>query len=178
MLDAPCTGFRHETKAGHAPCTGSRDGVEARTGTFMVGGDRGTSRTETASFWLRAISPLMVGGDPGVFEGGKPYFERVGKQFRRCDGPGFGAARQVDQQPDSFQYHAGIHRGTLLEHKGRFRSGSGAGYSQQQRCPEPINRIQSPLFSMGFANQPFSCVDGKDTGLALDAEKNRKSHYP
>lgn len=32
----------------------------------------------------------MIGGDPGVFESGKPYFECVGKQFRRCDGPGLG----------------------------------------------------------------------------------------
>ena len=64
MPDAPCTGFRHGAEAGHAPCTGSRDGAEADALT------------------------LIIGGDPGVFENGKPYFECVGKQFCRRGGPG------------------------------------------------------------------------------------------
>lgn len=56
-----------------APCTGSRPGAEGGTLTFMVG------------------------GDAGVFERVKPYFEPMGKQLFYCGGHGLGLHAKLTQ---------------------------------------------------------------------------------
>ncbi len=56
-----------------APCTGSKPGAEGGTLTFMVG------------------------GDPGVFECVKPWFEAMGKNFYFCGGPGMGLEAKLTQ---------------------------------------------------------------------------------
>jgi 3-hydroxyisobutyrate dehydrogenase-like beta-hydroxyacid dehydrogenase len=56
-----------------APCTGSRPGAEGGTLTFMVG------------------------GDPGVFERVKPFFEPMGKQLFYCGANGLGSHAKLTQ---------------------------------------------------------------------------------
>ncbi len=56
-----------------APCTGSKPGAEGGTLTFMIGGDR------------------------GVFERVRPYFEPMGKQLYYCGGPGMGLHAKLTQ---------------------------------------------------------------------------------
>ena len=56
-----------------APCTGSKPGAEGGTLTFMVGGDQ------------------------GVFERVKPYFEVMGKRLYYCGGPGMGLHAKLTQ---------------------------------------------------------------------------------
>jgi 3-hydroxyisobutyrate dehydrogenase/2-hydroxy-3-oxopropionate reductase len=56
-----------------APCTGSRPGAEKGTLTFMIGGDQ------------------------GVFERVRPYFEPMGKQLYYCGGPGMGLHAKLTQ---------------------------------------------------------------------------------
>lgn len=56
-----------------APCTGSKGGAEGGTLTFMVGGDR------------------------GVFDRMRPYFEPMGKSLYYCGGPGLGLQAKLSQ---------------------------------------------------------------------------------
>ncbi len=56
-----------------APCTGSKPGAEGGTLTFMIGGDK------------------------GVFERVRPYFEPMGKQLYYCGGPGLGLHAKLTQ---------------------------------------------------------------------------------
>jgi 3-hydroxyisobutyrate dehydrogenase/2-hydroxy-3-oxopropionate reductase len=56
-----------------APCTGSKPGAEGGTLTFMIGGDK------------------------GVFEKVRPYFEAMGKNLYYCGGPGMGLHAKLSQ---------------------------------------------------------------------------------
>lgn len=56
-----------------APCTGSKPGAEGGTLTFMIGGDR------------------------GVFESVRPYFELMGKNLYYCGGAGMGLHAKLTQ---------------------------------------------------------------------------------
>jgi 3-hydroxyisobutyrate dehydrogenase-like beta-hydroxyacid dehydrogenase len=56
-----------------APCTGSKDGAEGGTLTFMIGGDQ------------------------SVFTRTRPYFEPMGKSLYYCGGPGLGLQAKLSQ---------------------------------------------------------------------------------
>jgi 3-hydroxyisobutyrate dehydrogenase/2-hydroxy-3-oxopropionate reductase len=56
-----------------APCTGSKPGAEGGNLTFMIGGDQ------------------------GVFEKVRPYFEPMGKRLYYCGGPGMGLHAKLSQ---------------------------------------------------------------------------------
>jgi 3-hydroxyisobutyrate dehydrogenase-like beta-hydroxyacid dehydrogenase len=56
-----------------APCTGSKPGAEGGNLTFMIGGDQ------------------------GVYERVKPYFEPMGKRLFYCGGPGMGLHAKLTQ---------------------------------------------------------------------------------
>jgi 3-hydroxyisobutyrate dehydrogenase-like beta-hydroxyacid dehydrogenase len=56
-----------------APCTGSKPGAEKGTLTFMIGGDR------------------------GVFERVRTFFEPMGKRLYYCGGPGLGLSAKLSQ---------------------------------------------------------------------------------
>ena len=106
-----------------APCTGSKPGAENGTLTFMVGGDR------------------------SVFERVRPWFEPMGKQLYYCGGPGTGAPRQADPEPNSIQLVAGIQRRHGALDQSRRRSPAHDRDPQQQRRPLRLDLLQGALCS-------------------------------
>jgi 3-hydroxyisobutyrate dehydrogenase-like beta-hydroxyacid dehydrogenase len=56
----------------------------------MVGGDKGGFESRKRLFPVPRHISVHGRRRQGSFEGGKPYFECVGKQFCRCAGPGLG----------------------------------------------------------------------------------------
>jgi 3-hydroxyisobutyrate dehydrogenase-like beta-hydroxyacid dehydrogenase len=59
----------------------------------------------------------MIGGDRRVFESGKPYFECMGKQFCRCDGPGLGLHAKLTNNMIIFNIMQAFTEGLFLNTK-------------------------------------------------------------
>ena len=138
----------------------------------MAGGDKGTSRAETASFRLRAISPLVIGRDPGVFESGKPYFECVGKQFCRCGGPDLGLRARLTNNLIISNIMQAFTEELFLNRKAGVDPDLVLDTLNNSAARNGCIAFKTLCFQQRFVHQPLFCVDDKDTGLALDAEKN------
>src|SRR5579862_5314483 len=77
-----------------APCTGSTPGATKGTLTFMVGGDK------------------------GVFDANKPYFEPMGKNLYYCGGPGMGLQAKLTQNLVLSNIMQAFNEGIVLATKG------------------------------------------------------------
>lgn len=77
-----------------APCTGSTPGAESGTLTFMVGGDQ------------------------GVFDKTKPFFEPMGKRLYFCGGPGLGLQAKLSQNLILSNIMMAFNEGMVLATKG------------------------------------------------------------
>src|SRR6476469_8365166 len=77
-----------------APCTGSTQGAQGGTLTFMIGGDR------------------------KVFDETKPIFELMGKQFYFCGGPGMGLQAKLTQNLILANMMQAFNEGIVLATKG------------------------------------------------------------
>jgi 3-hydroxyisobutyrate dehydrogenase/2-hydroxy-3-oxopropionate reductase len=77
-----------------APCTGSTPGASKGTLTFMVGGDK------------------------GVFESNRPYFEPMGKNLYYCGGPGMGLQAKLSQNLILCNIMQAFNEGIVLAAKG------------------------------------------------------------
>ncbi len=76
-----------------APCTGSKPGAEKGTLTFMIGGDK------------------------GVFDKVRPYFEAMGKNLYYCGGPGLGLHAKLSQNLILSNLLEAINEGLVLAAK-------------------------------------------------------------
>jgi 3-hydroxyisobutyrate dehydrogenase/2-hydroxy-3-oxopropionate reductase len=77
-----------------APCTGSTPGAEGGTLTFMIGGDK------------------------GVFDKIKPFFEPMGKRLYYCGGPGLGLQAKLTQNLILSNILMAFNEGMVLATKG------------------------------------------------------------
>lgn len=129
-----------------APCTGSKAGAEGGTLTFMVGGDR------------------------GVFERTRPYFEPMGKSLYYCGGPGLGLQAKLTQNLILGNLLNAFNEGLVLSTKGGvdpelmfeiLNNSAARSGLVSAKAPAVFRRDFSTHFSVKWM--------AKDIGLMLDS---------
>lgn len=131
-----------------APCTGSKPGAEGGTLTFMVG------------------------GDPGVFERVRPYFEPMGKLLYYCGGPGMGLQAKLTQNLILANVMQAFSEGMVLATKAGVRPELMLEILNNSAAKSGLISFKAPFvlrrdFQTNFATKWMH----KDIGLALDAGK-------
>lgn len=129
-----------------APCTGSTPGATNATLTFMIGGDR------------------------GVFEQTKPYFEAMGKQFFYCGGPGMGLQAKLTQNLILANILQAFNEGMVLSTKGGVDPELMLEILNASAAKSGLISYKAPfVFKRDFTTNFSTKWMRKDVGLALDS---------
>src|SRR6516164_2665291 len=137
-----------------APCTGSTPGAEGGTLTFMVGGDQ------------------------GVFDKTKPFFEPMGKRLYYCGGAGMGLQAKLSQNLILSNLLMAFNEGMVLATKGGVdpklmleildNSAAKSGLISY-KAPFVLRRDFEPNFAMKWMDKDVSLMldSGKELGVPL-----------
>ncbi len=137
-----------------APCTGSRPGAESGTLTFMIGGER------------------------GVFERVRPFFEPMGKRLFYCGGAGMGLHAKLTQNLILCNIMQAFCEGIVLSTKAGVdpqlmleilaNSAAKCGLIDF-KAPFILRRDFSPNFSLKWMHKDIGLMleSGKDLGVPL-----------
>jgi 3-hydroxyisobutyrate dehydrogenase-like beta-hydroxyacid dehydrogenase len=131
-----------------APCTGSKLGAEAGTLTFMVGGDR------------------------GVFERVRPYFEVMGKQFYFCGGAGMGLQAKLTQNLILANMLCAFNEGIVLSTKAGVAPELMLEILNNSAAKSGLIAFKAPyIMNRDFTTHFSTKWMHKDVGMALEAGK-------
>lgn len=129
-----------------APCTGSKPGAEGGTLTFMIGGDK------------------------GVFECVRPYFEPMGKQLYYCGGPGLGLDAKLTQNLILSNMLQAINEGLVLSTKAGVDPELMLDILQNSAARSGLLAFKAPyIFRRDFSTNFSTKWMHKDIGLMLAA---------
>ena len=129
-----------------APCTGSTPGAEGGTLTFMVG------------------------GDPGVFEKVKPWFEPMGKRLYYCGGPGMGLNAKLAQNLILSNILMAFNEGMVLAAKSGMDPQLMLEILENSAAKSGLISFKAPfVFRRDFEARFSTKWMYKDTGLILDS---------
>ncbi|MGB9454738.1 MAG: NAD(P)-dependent oxidoreductase [Bryobacteraceae bacterium] len=138
-----------------APCTGSTPGAESGNLTFMVG------------------------GDSGVFNSIRPYFEPMGKRLFYCGGPGMGLQAKLTQNLILCNLMMAFNEGMVLATKGGVDPQLMLEVLDASAAKSGLISYKSPFvfrrdFQANFATKWMH----KDIGLMLDSGKELEVPLP
>jgi len=138
-----------------APCTGSTPGAESGNLTFMVG------------------------GDSGVFNSIRPYFEPMGKRLFYCGGPGMGLQAKLTQNLILCNLMMAFNEGMVLATKGGVDPQLMMEVLDASAAKSGLVSYKSPFvfrrdFQANFATKWMH----KDIGLMLDSGKELEVPLP
>jgi len=132
-----------------APCTGSTPGATGGTLTFMVGGDQ------------------------GVFEKVKPYFEPMGKRLYYCGGPGMGLQAKLTQNLILCNLLMAFNEGMVLSTKGGIDPKLMLDILDNSAAKSGLINYKAPfVFRRDFAVNFSTKWMHKDIGLMLESGKD------
>jgi 3-hydroxyisobutyrate dehydrogenase-like beta-hydroxyacid dehydrogenase len=132
-----------------APCTGSTQGAQGGTLTFMIGGDR------------------------KVFEQTKPIFELMGKQFYFCGGPGMGLQAKLTQNLILANMMQAFNEGIVLATKGGVDPKTMYDILDNSAAKSGLITGKGPqIFKRDFATRFSTKWMHKDVSMALEAGKS------
>ncbi len=127
-----------------APCTGSTPGA------------------------INAALTFMIGGDQGVFERTKPYFEAMGKQFYYCGGPGLGLQAKLTQNLILANLMQAFNEGMVLSTKGGIPPDLMLDILDHSAAKSGLISFKAPfVFRRDFTTNFSTKWMHKDIGLAL-----------
>ncbi len=137
-----------------APCTGSKPGAESGNLTFMVGGDQ------------------------GVFDRVRPFFEPMGKRLYYCGGPGMGLNAKLTQNLILSNILLAFNEGLVLSTKAGLDPGLMVDIlaNSAAKCglidfkaPYVFRRDFSPNFSVKWMHKDIGLIleSGKELGVPL-----------
>jgi 3-hydroxyisobutyrate dehydrogenase-like beta-hydroxyacid dehydrogenase len=131
-----------------APCTGSTPGAEGGTLTFMIGGEQ------------------------GVFDSVKPYFEPMGKRLFYCGGPGLGLQAKLSQNLILSNLLLAFNEGMVLASKGGVDPKLMLEILDNSAAKSGLISFKAPFVFRGDFRAAFSVKwMFKDIGLMLDSGK-------
>jgi 3-hydroxyisobutyrate dehydrogenase/2-hydroxy-3-oxopropionate reductase len=131
-----------------APCTGSKPGAEQGALTFMVGGDR------------------------GVFERVRAYFEPMGKQLYYCGGPGMGLHAKLTQNLILSNLLQAFNEGLVLSTKAGIDPELMLEILNNSAARSGLIAFKAPyVFARNFETNFSLKWMHKDVGLALESGK-------
>jgi 3-hydroxyisobutyrate dehydrogenase-like beta-hydroxyacid dehydrogenase len=132
-----------------APCTGSTQGAQGGTLTFMIGGDR------------------------KVFDETKPIFELMGKQFYFCGGPGMGLQAKLTQNLILANMMQAFNEGIVLATKGGVDPKTMYDILDNSAAKSGLITGKGPqIFKRDFATRFATKWMHKDVSMALDAGRS------
>jgi 3-hydroxyisobutyrate dehydrogenase/2-hydroxy-3-oxopropionate reductase len=138
-----------------APCTGSKPGAENATLTFMIGGDK------------------------GVFERAKPYFEVMGKLFYYCGGPGMGLHAKLTQNLVLANMMMGFNEGMVLATKAGVPPDLMLEILNNSAAKSGLISYKAPfIMDRNFETNFSTKWMHKDVGMALDTGKQLNVPLP
>lgn len=138
-----------------APCTGSKPGAENGTLTFMIGGDQ------------------------GVFEKTKPYFEAMGKQFYYCGGPGLGLHAKLSQNLILANMLQAFNEGMVLCTKAGVDPAQMIDILNNSAAKSGFITFKAPyILSRNFSTNFSTKWMHKDVGLAIDSAETMNLPLP
>ncbi len=138
-----------------APCTGSKPGAEKGTLTFMVGGDR------------------------GVFDRVKPYFEPMGKQFYYCGGAGMGLQAKLTQNLILSNIMQAFNEGMVLSTKGGIDPELMLEILDNSAAKSGLISFKAPyVFRRDFGTNFATKWMHKDISLALESAREMDIPLP
>jgi 3-hydroxyisobutyrate dehydrogenase/2-hydroxy-3-oxopropionate reductase len=138
-----------------APCTGSKPGAENATLTFMIGGDK------------------------GVFERAKPYFEVMGKLFYYCGGPGMGLHAKLTQNLVLANIMMGFNEGMVLATKAGVPPELMLEILNNSAAKSGLISYKAPfIMDRNFETNFSTKWMHKDVGMALDTGKQLNVPLP
>ena len=131
-----------------APCTGSKPGAEGGTLTFMVGGDQ------------------------GVFERVKPWFEAMGKNFYFCGGPGMGLEAKLTQNLILANIMQALSEGMVLATKAGVKPELMLDILNNSAAKSGLMSFKAPyILDRNFVTNFSTKWMHKDISMALDSGK-------
>jgi 3-hydroxyisobutyrate dehydrogenase/2-hydroxy-3-oxopropionate reductase len=132
-----------------APCTGSTQGAQGGTLTFMIGGDR------------------------QLFEQTKPVFELMGKQFYFCGGPGMGLQAKLTQNLILANMMQAFSEGIVLAAKGGVDPKTMYDILDNSAAKSGLISGKGPqVFKRDFDTRFATKWMHKDVSMALDSGKS------
>ena len=138
-----------------APCTGSKPGAEKGALTFMVGGDQ------------------------GVFERVKAYFEPMGQQLYHCGGPGMGLHAKLTQNLILSNILQAFNEGLVLSTKAGIDPELMLEILNNSAARSGLIAFKAPyVFSRNFETNFSLKWMHKDVGLALESGKQLEVPLP
>jgi len=138
-----------------APCTGSKPGAENATLTFMIGGDQ------------------------GVFERARPWFEPMGKQFYYCGGPGMGLEAKLTQNLVLANMLLAFNEGMVLATRAGVEPALMVEILNNSAARSGLITFKAPYILKGDFTTNFSTKwMAKDVGMALDLARQRAVPLP
>ncbi len=138
-----------------APCTGSKPGAENATLTFMIGGDK------------------------GVFERARPYFEVMGKLFYYCGGPGMGLHAKLTQNLVLANIMMGFNEGMILAAKAGVPPELMLEILNNSAAKSGLISYKAPfIMDRNFETNFSTKWMHKDVGMALDTGKQLNVPLP
>jgi 3-hydroxyisobutyrate dehydrogenase-like beta-hydroxyacid dehydrogenase len=138
-----------------APCTGSTPGAINATLTFMIGGDH------------------------GVFEKTKPFFEAMGKQFYYCGGPGMGLQAKLTQNLILANLMQAFNEGIVLSTKGGIDPELMLDILNNSAAKSGLIAYKAPfVFRRDFATAFSTKWMHKDISLALESAQEHGLPMP
>jgi 3-hydroxyisobutyrate dehydrogenase/2-hydroxy-3-oxopropionate reductase len=138
-----------------APCTGSKPGAEGATLTFMIGGDK------------------------GVFERAKPYFDAMGKLFYYCGGPGMGLHAKLTQNLVLANIMMGFNEGMVLATKAGVPPELMLEILNNSAAKSGLISYKAPfIMDRNFETNFSTKWMHKDVGMALDTGKQLNVPLP
>lgn len=131
-----------------APCTGSTPGAEGGTLTFMIGGEQ------------------------GVFERVRPFFEPMGKRLYYCGGAGMGLHAKLTQNLILSNILQAFNEGMVLATKAGVEPRLMLDILENSAARSGLISYKAPfVFRRDFATNFATKWMHKDVGLALDTGK-------
>jgi 3-hydroxyisobutyrate dehydrogenase-like beta-hydroxyacid dehydrogenase len=131
-----------------APCTGSTPGATGGTLTFMIGGDQ------------------------GVFERTKPFFEPMGKRLYYCGGPGMGLQAKLSQNLILSNILMAFNEGMVLATKGGMDPQLMLDILDNSAAKSGLIAYKAPfVFRRDFTPNFATKWMHKDVGLMLESGK-------
>lgn len=138
-----------------APCTGSKPGAEKGSLTFMVGGER------------------------GVFDRVKPYFEPMGKQFYYCGGAGMGLQAKLTQNLILANIMQAFNEGMVLSTKGGIDPELMLEILDNSAAKSGLISFKAPyVFRRDFGTNFATKWMHKDISLALESAREMDIPLP